>query len=231
MQNMQYNILGETFTPVIQLPFAHAFEPGDLIPIDLSVNNTALPREQAMDLEQLSNYVDQHIAASGAKGAYGGYREKRDLYRRSDVFAKSENYRNIHLGIDFWLPEGFEIAAPLPGEIHSFADNDASGDYGPTIVLFHQVGNLSFHSLYGHLSRKSLVGLEVGMPIRRGQIFATLGIPAENRDWPPHLHFQLIRDMGDMQGDYPGVCMESEMTRYLANCPDPNEFLGWKLGQ
>jgi hypothetical protein len=48
---------------------------------------------------------------------------------------------------------------------------------------------------------------------------------AENGNWPPHLHFQLIIDMQGMKGDYPGVCKFSERERYLANCPDADLLL------
>lgn len=223
---MQYQILGESFAPIIDWPIAglgHA----DFVEIDLSVTNAGLPRESATSLEGLTTYVDTCIAESGVKGAWGGYGEKRDLYRRSGVFSTSEEWRSIHLGIDFWLPAGTGVVACLPGEVHSFANNDASGDYGPTIVLLHQVGNLSVYSLYGHLSMASLEGLERGQLIRRGQVIGTLGAPAENKDWPPHLHFQLIRDMEGKKGDYPGVCLPSEQAHYLQNCPDPREVFGW----
>jgi murein DD-endopeptidase MepM/ murein hydrolase activator NlpD len=229
MPSLKYNILGEDYCPIAQLPLQYAQYEGGLIPIDLSTNNEALVRSEAMDLDKLSAYVTKHIKKGNAKGAWGGYAEKRDLYRRSSVFAESKNYRNIHLGIDFWLPAGTEVLAPLSGEVHSFADNDESGNYGPTIVLLHQVGNLNFHSLYGHLSRTSLEGLKVGQIVRRGQVIATLGTPDENKDWPPHLHFQIIKDMEGMEGDYPGVCFEKEKAKYLANCPDPASFLSWPL--
>jgi hypothetical protein len=47
----------------------------------------------------------------------------------------------------------------------------------------------------------------------------------ENGHWPPHLHFQLIIDMGKAKGDYPGVCKYSEREKYLDNCPDPGFIL------
>ena len=50
--------------------------------------------------------------------------------------------------------------------------------------------------------------------------------PLENGHWPPHLHFQLIRELGDWSGDYPGVCKYSEKEKYLANSPDPDLMLG-----
>ncbi|RYZ44700.1 MAG: peptidase M23, partial [Chitinophagaceae bacterium] len=43
--------------------------------------------------------------------------------------------------------------------------------------------------------------------------------------WPPHLHFQIIKDMHGWKGDYPGVCRFSEKEAYLQNCPDADLIL------
>jgi murein DD-endopeptidase MepM/ murein hydrolase activator NlpD len=88
--------------------------------------------------------------------------------------------------------------------------------------LFHP--DEKIYSLYGHLENKDLVQLEVGAPITRGQLLCHLGEPHENGGWPPHLHFQLIRDMQGFQGDYPGVCSLRDINFYANNCPDPAGF-------
>jgi len=56
-------------------------------------------------------------------------------------------------------------------------------------------------------------------------VFAHFGEPAENGQWPPHLHFQLILDMESKKGDYPGVCSLPQRQKYLDNCPDPDALL------
>jgi len=56
-------------------------------------------------------------------------------------------------------------------------------------------------------------------------VIGEFGIPMENGQWPPHLHFQIIVDMEDWIGDYPGVCKLSEREKFLANCPDPDIIL------
>jgi murein DD-endopeptidase MepM/ murein hydrolase activator NlpD len=117
------------------------------------------------------------------------------------------------------------VYCPLEGTVHSFADNNNHGDYGPTIILEHKVDQYTFYTLYGHLSRTSLSGLRKGLLIKTGVQFAALGAYDENVHWPPHLHFQLMRDLGDKTGDYPGVCARSEQDFYLQNCPDPNLIL------
>lgn len=221
---MVYTIFGEQFTPKFSLPLGGDLVPEDFIKIDLSKKNPDLHQGTTDDVAGLHAYVFGKIEAANAKCAYGGYAEKRDLYQRSGHFADSEDFRSIHLGIDFWMPAGTEIVAPMPGKIHSFQNNDNPGDYGPTIILEHHIGNEKIYSLYGHLSKVSLPGLIEGQMINRGQKIATLGIPDENRDWPPHLHFQLIKDIGEFKGDYPGVCHKKEKKFYLENCPDPLIF-------
>ncbi|MGM0581157.1 MAG: peptidoglycan DD-metalloendopeptidase family protein, partial [Bacteroidota bacterium] len=67
--------------------------------------------------------------------------------------------------------------------------------------------------------------LAIGDEIKKGEKFSELGPFPENGDWPPHLHFQLISDMKDLKGDFPGVCAPSELEQFKKLCPDPNGFL------
>jgi hypothetical protein len=39
------------------------------------------------------------------------------------------------------------------------------------------------------------------------------------------LHFQIILDIADWKGDYPGVCKYSEREKWLKNSPDPDIIL------
>ncbi|MEJ7685296.1 MAG: peptidoglycan DD-metalloendopeptidase family protein [Segetibacter sp.] len=115
--------------------------------------------------------------------------------------------------------------APLGGYVHSFAFNNQYGDYGVTIILHHQLDGVSFNTLYGHLSLIDIAGLQEGQCITRGEAFAHFGQPQENGHWPPHLHFQIVYEMHEKKGDYPGVCKYSEREKYLSNSPDPDAIL------
>jgi murein DD-endopeptidase MepM/ murein hydrolase activator NlpD len=117
--------------------------------------------------------------------------------------------------------------APLDGIIHSFAYHDQVGNYGAMIILSHWLSGKRFYTLYGHLSLKSIKNISEGDRISKGNVFAEFGIPAENGHWPPHLHFQLIHDIGEWKGDYPGVCKVSEKEKWLANSPDSDLVLGF----
>lgn len=183
------------------------------------------------DTEMFTSFIKEKLKRSKAKFAIGGYNENRVLYKHSNLFSPSQiedgpENRTLHLGIDIWGEAGTKIYAPLAGMVHSFAFNNNFGDYGVTIILSHQLDDTSFYTLFGHLSLDDITTLQEGYYISRGQEFAHFGNEKENGHWPPHLHFQLISEIGVHEGDYPGVCKYSERQKFLFNSPDPDMVLG-----
>ena len=178
--------------------------------------------------------------------AIGGYNHARPVYGGEAFRIPSTNgyeWRTVHLGLDIFMDAGTPIFAPLDGTVHSFAFNDAKFDYGPCVVLKHQVelricgseaenlelrkgddpsAFLNFFTLYGHLTLDSLEGLHVGKPVKRGEAFAKMGPYPTNGDWPPHVHLQIILDMLDKQGDFYGSCRPSQRDVWLSISPDAN---------
>jgi hypothetical protein len=196
------------------------------IPIDLSSSNPELSKFDIKCALSFEKYVESHLAINNAQVAFGGYNEERDIYQRSAVFKdeKTEE-RNMHIGLDLWIKAGTPVLSALDGTVHSYNFNAGFGDYGPTIVLQHIVENQTFYTLYGHLSLDSLEGLQIGTVFKQGEQIATLGDAAVNGDYAPHLHFQIIKNISNRFGDYPGVCSKKELSFYLENCPDPNLLL------
>jgi len=192
---------------------------------DCSANNSDLNALNLTDVEAYSEYANQFLKENQAIAGVGGYLEERIIYQGRAMFEEEQEPRNIHLGIDVSAAAGTVLMVPLNACIHSFADNNQFGDYGPTIILEHKLEGLVFYTLYGHLNRNSLNDKKVGQVIQKGEQFAALGNSEENGNWPPHLHFQLIKDMGDKKGDFPGVCRKSELEHYQNLCPDPNLIL------
>ncbi|CAN5809721.1 hypothetical protein BH11BAC3_BH11BAC3_21510 [soil metagenome] len=203
--------------------------------LDFTSGNKELTSEIINDTSRFSKYVDTKLAAANALYGIGGYKENRILYRRSDLFNAvltgnlieqvEVQDRSIHLGIDIWGTAGTKVYLPLGGMVHSYAFNDAFGDYGATIIVQHQLEGIAFHTLYGHVSLADLAQLQPGKYISRGEIIAHFGEPHENGNWPPHLHFQVIGDMNLKQGDFPGVCTKAESEAYFLNCPNPDYIL------
>ena len=198
----------------------------DYLALDLSASHTDHLDLNLTDALIFEEFVENHLSNNKAKVAFGGYLETRNLYRRSEVF-KNEitDERNIHIGLDLWIKAETSVLAALDGKVHSFQNNTSLGDYGPTIILEHEIENIKFYTLYGHLSLYSLNGKAIGQIVKKGNQIATLGAPPINGDYAPHLHFQIIKDLQEKSGDYPGVCSENEIAFYTSNCPDPNILL------
>lgn len=196
------------------------------VPIDLSESNIELNVIDVSSSFNLSDFVNNHIKKQDAQVAYGGYLEVRNIYKRSRYFnGQAQDERNIHLGVDLWCAAETPIYTPLDGVLHSFKNNMNHGDYGPTIILKHHIFGVEFYTLYGHLSLVSIQDLVVGKPFKQGEKMATLGDASINGDYPPHVHFQIIKDIQGCTGDYPGVCSKIDLEFYSKNCPDPNLLL------
>ena len=195
-------------------------------PIDLSNSNADLSKIDMENASEFENYVEILLQKNDAMVAFGGYREERNLYKSSPLFNNEESEeRNIHLGMDLWTKAGIPILAAVDGTVHGFDFNAGKGNYGPTIILKHTFDNQNFHTLYGHLSVESIENLEMGTVFKKGQKIATLGDSSVNGGYAPHLHFQIIKEIKDFRGDYPGVCSKNDLDYYLENCPDPNSLL------
>jgi 4-aminobutyrate aminotransferase-like enzyme/Ser/Thr protein kinase RdoA (MazF antagonist) len=167
------------------------------------------------------------VLESGASIGVGRYNEARAFYS-SEIFRGDGNdgtlWRTVHLGLDLFVEPGRAVSVPLDGVVHSFANNAGPLDYGPTIILEHPPTDErpGFYTLYGHLSPESLSWLHQGRPVSRGSRLGQVGEHGVNGAWPPHLHFQIITDMLDRRGDFPGVARPEERDVWLSLCPDPN---------
>jgi len=191
--------------------------------LDFSKANSDLASIDFLNTEELSRYVFEQLQKKGVIYGVGGYNEERVIYQRSELFNSTDGSRCIHLGVDIWAEAGHPIFAPLDGIVHSFQDNFGYGNYGPTIILKHEISGQVLFSLYGHLDHQSL--LKPGDVIKAGQKIAEIGASHINGDWPPHLHLQLITDVANGVGDFAGVTTFNEREKYLKLCPNPNLIL------
>lgn len=154
-----------------------------------------------------------------------GYLEQRSFYNTKAyerVRNGSAEFRNIHLGTDFWVPAGTAVHACYDGTVEISHNNDYHKDYGPTLVIKHRFGNDTFYTLYGHLSSASLSLSKKGKQLKQGDLLGYIGNESENGHWVPHLHFQLITDLLGETENYNGVAYPSEINRWKTLCPDPN---------
>jgi 4-aminobutyrate aminotransferase-like enzyme/Ser/Thr protein kinase RdoA (MazF antagonist) len=215
------------FAPVIEQDLRQV--PSTII--DLSVGSLLVGADPAtVETEALTEIVFREMRAAGVEVGVGRYDEARALYLTSafapDAHHPTDERRTIHLGIDLFVEAGAPVFAPLDGEVYCVANNDARLDYGPLVILKHAIEDgTDFYTLYGHLGDSALA-LTVGQRVAAGERFAEIGAPPTNGDWPPHLHFQLIIDLLELDRDFPGVAYSSQREIWKSLSPDPNLILG-----
>ena len=197
------------------------------IVLDLSVGSEFLganPHES--ETAALTRKIPAPMEEAQVSIAIGRYDEPRLLYN-SPLFGADasslEERRTIHVGMDLFADPGTSIHAPLDGIIHTLANNAAPLDYGPLVILQHDAGDAgAFFTLYGHLDEEWLARLKIGQCIAGGEKFARIGTSEENGGWPPHLHFQIILDLLDLDANFPGVAYASQRAVWTNLSPDPN---------
>ncbi len=157
----------------------------------------------------------------------GRWNEPRLAYAGSQYDTTSGERRTIHLGVDFLRPAGTPVFAPMEGIVHSYSAHHNDFDYGGCIVLEHQPSDgPTFWTLYGHLSHESALSVQKGQKIGSGQAFANLGPFEENGGWVPHLHFQIVLDLLDLEGTFPGVAAAGVRDVWSRLSPSPKILLG-----
>jgi 4-aminobutyrate aminotransferase-like enzyme/Ser/Thr protein kinase RdoA (MazF antagonist) len=198
---------------------------------DLSVGSTFLgAKPGVVNNPDVRERLFAEMKRTGAAFGVGRYDEPRLIYT-SPLFGASNNptdeRRTVHLGMDLFVEPGTRLRAPLDGVVFLTANNVAPLDYGPLVILQHEAGDgEKFFTLYGHLTKETLVRLRVGQRVGRGEEFARVGTAEENGGWTPHVHFQIILDLLELGADFPGVAYASQRDAWTNLSPDPNLLLG-----
>ena len=209
-----------TFAPVVAAS-APAMET-----FDFSTKSSAWIFRDPSDPDRSAREIERRMRGAGAEAGIGRYAEVRLAYRGPQYETGSE-MRTVHLGVDLFQPPGSPVFAPLDGVVRSVAEYDAPYDYGPTVLLEHAPEDgPSFCTLYGHLSRASIQGLQVGATVRAGEKIAEIGTSEENGGWAPHAHVQIVADRMHIEGAFPGVAPPWCRDVWMAVSPDPSDLLG-----
>ncbi len=202
----------------------------DYLAVDLGIGSPLMSGDPKENEETaLTQRLFNGLDSEGKTVGIGLYNEPRLLYT-SPLFGSNDGawgeMRTVHMGIDLFARPGTPVHAPLSGTIHAFGTNAAPLDYGPMIILAHRTDNDEpFFTLYGHLRQDSVEGLCKGDAVKQGERVAAIGTPPVNGGWTPHVHFQIIIDLLDLDRDFPGVCRSSQRAVWCAFSPDPNLVL------
>lgn len=213
-----------------------ATEAGVLPPrVDLSIGSEFLSDFRLMaDEPAMTRKITALREAVGARVAIGEYDEPRLLYT-SELFRtvgwEGSEWRTVHIGLDLFSGAGCPVRTPIAGRVRSVRNNAGPRDYGPTVIVEHQVTDedgspFTFFTLYGHLDLESLSGVHPGQPLAAGATVGRLGGPHVNGGWSPHLHFQIVVDLLDREGEFPGVARPSERAVWTSLSPAPHRLAG-----
>ncbi|MDE2877742.1 aminotransferase class III-fold pyridoxal phosphate-dependent enzyme [Candidatus Palauibacter soopunensis] len=207
------------------------------VTLDLSVESgddggTFDPSDHAAFSQRLFD----RMRDAGAAVGIGRYDEVRWWYTGEAFRApgnEMDEWRTVHLGVDLFAEPGTPVLTPLGGRVVSVQDNADRLDYGPTIILEHELedpaggadGPVRFRTLFGHLSAEALSKVAPGDVVEAGGTIGWIGAPPANGDWAPHLHFQIFLDPLGYEGTFPGVAAPSARGTWTAVSPDPNHLL------
>ncbi len=193
---------------------------------DMSVSGNFFGDDvQHEDLERATLHLNSFQLKFPKALLANGYLEERSFYNTHNYEREGPNgteYRNIHLGTDFWVPAATPLHAPLGGTVVIAHHNDIHKDYGPLLVLEHSVNDSVFYTLYGHLSVETLTLSPKGKYVGKGEPLGWIGNKEENGHWVPHLHFQIITDLWGQTENFNGTAYPSELPYWKSICPNPN---------
>lgn len=176
--------------------------------------------------DNLTAWWRAEIARVAPRIGIGRYAENRGIYDHPDA-PREANPRKIHHAIDIFLPAGTEVLCPYPGTIEDFANDTDHHGFGGILILRHETDQgVPFWTFYGHLAPGELTGLKRGQNVTKGAVIGKLAAEAENGDWPPHLHFQLMTHlMGWDALEVIGISWASQWELWREICPNPNIIL------
>ncbi|SVC09355.1 uncharacterized protein METZ01_LOCUS262209 [marine metagenome] len=199
---------------------------GNAIVMDLSMGAKLCGQAiSGLGVAGLATLINRAMSVAGTNFAFGRWAEPRGFYSNKDFSINgSDEMRTIHLGLDIFCASGTPVYSPLEATVVEIGNNQRELDYGPVVILEHDVGSNNFYTLYGHLSLDTFNKVTLGQVIHAGEQISSVGEPPMNGNWPPHLHFQVINDLLGLGVNFPGVASKSEQKYWLDLSPSPAGF-------
>ncbi len=156
---------------------------------DFSSKNLKTLVYSASNFKEFNRMIFEELEQSSYQWGIGKYLEERkNLLRDYPNIMEEERY--YHLGLDIIVPYDTPLLSPLDAEVHSVGKETQIGNYGGYVILRHEVKEVVFYSLYGHLKTPHTVG--VGDKLSAGQEFARIGQESDSGGWFCHVHLQIL---------------------------------------
>ena len=161
----------------------------------------------------------------GMDHSFCGFLEDRRHVLRGSYLEQDQTW--IHIGVDFNVPAGTNVAATWKGFVECIDDDSPEvGGWGPRVVirLAHRPNIILFFAHLGEILCKEK------QVLNPGDLIATVGAPPNNGFWFPHLHVQAI-DEREFKGNW--VSLLHDLDGYIhasvegkvKKFPDPMRFV------
>jgi hypothetical protein len=212
MLRYPFNLLDQDIYPILGNQFK-----GLPLYLDWSSNSKLLDMGSTKETD---DYIQNTLLKQNNRTwSVGGYLEEREKMLSAYPQYVREN-RIYHMGLDINVPAKTKLYAPLDGEIVISDYEEEEGSYGALTVLKHNVNNVVFYSLFGHLNKSLLP--KVGTKFKKGDVFEEVGDFQDNGNWEPHTHLQVFTELGyKNEWIHRGYCRGEDLKIMRDICPNP----------
>ena len=159
---------------------------------DSSASQTAVPRENVIDVDAAAVKASAQVAAPAAQSDSGMSepcvgRVIAECSLDDLVYCAAMDDWRTHNGIDYAAAEGESVHAAAAGTVSRVYSDDM---LGATVVIDHGDG---ISTLYGSLA--DIDSVKVGASVAKGDVIGAVGKPcALEKNLEPHLHFEVLKD-------------------------------------
>ncbi len=159
---------------------------------DSSAAQTAVPRENVIDVDAAAVKASAQVAAPAAQSDSGMSepcvgRVIAECSLDDLVYCAAMDDWRTHNGIDYAAAEGESVHAAAAGTVSRVYSDDM---LGATVVIDHGDG---ISTLYGSLA--DIDSVKVGASVAKGDVIGTVGKScALEKNLEPHLHFEVLKD-------------------------------------
>lgn len=136
-----------------------------------------------LDPKLFGEWVNLLHKTLGTDYSWGGYMEDREELLDGTYL---QTRQRIHLGIDYWVPEGTHVVLPKDGKlVQSRYDPDQNGGWGGQLIF-----NIDeVYVIFGHLAK---ITEQYGKLYKKGDYIGEVAPIWGNGGWYPHLHLQCM---------------------------------------
>ena len=186
---------------------------------DFSNRNKRCLSYDTGNFEAFQQAVFSELNATQHSWGIGRYLENRSTILR-DFPQIVDQGRVFHAGLDIVVPAGFVVHAPLNAVVFAVGKEEEPGSYGGYVVLKHELEDVSFFSLYGHLNSDHMV--QPGQEVSASTPLGRVGTYDDSGQWFTHTHLQVITEHAYQVGRmYHGYVSAEDLTDIERIFPSP----------